>query len=159
MIDAMNSNSPSTTVVESETKLVPALLSISKSTRALMGIKLAELDFHNGQDELLVALNEEAPIAVSKLADELHVRPSTVSKMLDRLVIKNLVERIGNPRDARRTMVRITPAGLDARSLLLNIWDKLEAELSSGLSGDAEEIIQTLDDVASKLEARISRLR
>lgn len=71
---------------QAEARLVSALLSISKSTRALVGLKLSELGFHNGQDELLCALDERSEMSVSKIADELCVRASTVSKMLDRLV-------------------------------------------------------------------------
>ena len=76
-----------------DAKLVAVLLSISKSTRALVGLKLNEVGFHNGQDELLLALDTSTPISVSKLAGELNVRPSTVSKMLDRLIDARTVER------------------------------------------------------------------
>lgn len=142
-----------------DANMVLHLLSIAKSTRALTGLKLAEMDFHNGQDELLLALDEARPISVSRLADELHVRPSTVSKMLDRLVVKGLVERSADNRDARRTVVGITPAGLDAKSLLLKLRGKLEAELISSYPGDLENMIQSLEVVAATLKTRLSRLR
>ena len=103
----------------SEARLVCALLSVSKSTRALTRIKLAERDFHNGQDELLLALDEEAAIPVSKLADELKVRPSTVSKMLERLVRKGLVERSVDQRNhaGRWSKLRQRGSTLAANSL------------------------------------------
>ncbi|KQT50201.1 hypothetical protein ASG43_21850 [Aureimonas sp. Leaf454] len=139
--------------------LVPFLLSVSKSTRALTGIKLAELGFHNGQDELLLALDEEAPVSVSHVADELAVRPSTISKMIDRLVAKGLVERAGDHRDARRTMVRITPRGLDARSRLLAMRSALEKELKTAYPSDFGSLVQPLETIASVLKQRLHRLR
>ena len=140
-------------------RLVALLLSISKSTRALTGLKLAEMGFHNGQDELLLALDEEEPVSVSRLADELRVRPSTVSKMLDRLVGKGLMERMLDKRDARRTMVRITPAGLDARSELLEMRMLLEGELTAMLPEGSDAVTALLESVATLLSARLSRLR
>lgn len=138
---------------------MPALLSISKSTRALVGIKLTELGFHNGQDELVLALDEKAETSVTKLADELCIRPSTVSKMLDRLVAAGMVERSTDKRDARRTMVRITAAGLDARSRLLDMRAKLEAELVSSFPGDITSMMRALVEVSAVLKARLSRVR
>lgn len=160
--EALGTNAPSLALDEvptSKPRIVPVLLSISKSTRALTGLKLTELGFHNGQDELLLALNEEVSVSVSRLADELCVRPSTVSKMLDRLVAAGLVARINDNRDARKTMVRITPAGLDARSLLLRMRENLEVELVSSFSNGIDGVKQALETIAATLKARLSRLR
>lgn len=140
-------------------KLVPALLSISKSTRALVGIKLTELGFYNGQDELVLALDKKAEISVSKLADELCVRPSTVSKMLDRLVASGMAERSASKQDGRQTMVRITAAGLDARSRLLDMREKLEAELVSSFPGNTVSMTKALADVSAILKTRLARIR
>ena len=159
MSDIEIQDAPGTGEATAEARLVPVLLSISKATRALMRIKLAELGFHNGQDELLLALDEEAPVSVSTLAETLSVRPATVSKMLDRLVQKGMVERIENKSDARRTMVRVMPAGLDARSILLNMRAKLEAELISSFPGDVEAMFEALEVVVTSLKTRLSRLR
>lgn len=142
-----------------------ALLSIAKSTRAFYGIKLASLGFHNGQDELLLAISETGT-QVSVMADQLMIRPSTVSKMLDRLVDRGLVERIGDLQDARRTLIRITPAGLEARQQLLDMRDKVDAELAKALNGkpphpDDRELstIDHLNDCAIALAKQLRRLR
>lgn len=142
-----------------EADLVPLLLSIAKSTRALMGVKLAEHDFHNGQDELLVALEKNTLVSVSDIAEQLSVRPSTVSKMLDRVIAKGLAERIGNTTDARKTMVQITPAGLEARSMLLKLRERIEADLRGSLTIDDEVALQSLESLAALLKQRLSRLR
>ncbi|MBP0617650.1 MarR family transcriptional regulator [Jiella sp. KSK16Y-1] len=135
-------------------------MSIAKSTRAFLTILLARIDLHPGQDQLLDRLEVENPVNVSTLAELLAVRPSTVSKMLDRLIERGLVSRSANARDARRTMVHLTPAGLEAQRNVREIWSKLEADLTSALS--AEEI-SMLDDSLYRagdiLSQKLRRLR
>ncbi|TFF22120.1 MarR family transcriptional regulator [Jiella endophytica] len=135
-------------------------MSIAKSTRAFLTILLAEIDLHPGQDQLLDRLEVENPVNVSTLAELLAVRPSTVSKMLDRLIERGLVTRSSNARDARRTMVHLTPAGLEAQRRVREIWHKLEADLTSALS---KEEISILDDSLYRagdiLSQKLRRLR
>jgi DNA-binding MarR family transcriptional regulator len=140
-------------------ELVPALLSISKSMRALRGIKLATLGFNNGQDELLMAV-PDGGLPVAQLADLLMIRPSTVSKMTDRLIEKGLVERVGDLRDARRTIVRITPAGIEARGMVIAARQELEEELTKTIDEDSLTSRQAcLGECAEMLERRLKRLR
>ncbi|NDW05816.1 MarR family transcriptional regulator [Jiella sp. 40Bstr34] len=135
-------------------------MSIAKSTRAFLTILLAEIDLHPGQDQLLDRLEAENPVNVSTLAELLAVRPSTVSKMLDRLIERGLVSRSANARDARRTMVHLTPAGLEAQRQVREIWLKLEADLTTALTPDD---IAKLDDSLYRagdiLTQRLRRLR
>lgn len=86
------------------------------SPRAFLGIRLAETGFHDGQDGTMLALEPTQAVTVSAPAGRLAVRPSTVSRMLDRLVARTLVERAADKRDPRRTVVRITPRRLEARA-------------------------------------------
>lgn len=141
-------------------RVVPALLSIAKSTRAFLALLLSEIDLHPGQDQLLHRLQPDEPVSVSMLADQLAVRPSTVSKMLDRLIEKNLVERAANSRDARRTMVILTPEGEVAQRSVKIIWDRLEAELTSALTrSDVDKLMGALDQVDELLSVKLRRLR
>lgn len=143
-----------------EAGLVPSLLSIAKSTRAFLALLLVEIDLHPGQDQLLIRVEPGTPISVSALADQLAVRPSTVSKMLDRLIEKNLVERASNSRDARRTMVMLTPAGEAVRQRVRGVWEKLEGELSGSLGeADRDRLMIALQQVDALLTTKLRRLR
>ncbi|MBC8130677.1 MAG: winged helix-turn-helix transcriptional regulator [Rhizobiaceae bacterium] len=135
-------------------------MSIAKSTRAFLALLLSEIGLHPGQDQLLHRLKRDEPVSVSMLADQLAVRPSTVSKMLDRLIEKSLVERAANSRDARRTMVVLTPQGEAAKRLVKVIWDRLEGELTTALSrADVEKLAVALDQVDDLLSVKLRRLR
>ena len=141
-------------------KLVPTLLSITKSTRAFLTLLLAEIDLHPGQDQLLHRLELGTPVTVSALADLLAVRPSTVSKMLDRLVEKDLLERIAHRQDGRRTMVILTPEGLAVKNSVQRIWDRLETELTAALSTcEIDNLTSALVQVDDLLKMKLRRLR
>ena len=140
--------------------IVPSLLSISKSTRAFLTLLLVEIELHPGQDQLLDRLEMENPVDVSTLADLLAVRPSTVSKMLDRLIERGLVSRSSNARDARRTMVHLTPEGLEAQRKVRDIWNKLEADLTSALTQDEIALLDnSLYRAGDILSQKLRRLR
>jgi len=143
-----------------EAGLVTSLLSISKSTRAFLSLLLAEIDLHSGQDQLLHRLAPGQPVSVSALADQLAVRPSTVSKMLDRLIEKQLVNRSSNASDARRTMVMLTPEGEEVRTRVRVLWDRLEEELTGAIpEADHAPLLQALRQVDNLLTAKLRRLR
>lgn len=146
--------------IDADVRVVPYLLSISKSSRALLGIKLAEIGFYNGQDETMLALEPDRPVTVSALADKLSVRPSTVSKMLDRLVLKKLVERTADKRDLRRTVVRITPEGMEAQTQIQKVREQVERELTADIGpADLDALLGQLRSLDAQLTKRLLRLR
>ncbi|SMC65204.1 DNA-binding transcriptional regulator, MarR family [Fulvimarina manganoxydans] len=143
-----------------DVQTVTSLLSIAKSTRAFIALLLAEIGLHPGQDQLLDRLTPGTPISVSVLASELSVRPSTVSKMLDRLIDRGLVIRTANKSDQRRTMVEITPKGETIRSEVREIWRRLETELVSALDQEQRRSLTfKLSQIDEILAQKLRRLR
>ena len=110
--------------------LAEDLVTLSKRIRAVFGNALAETDFHHGQDHLIMALVPGTDIAVSALAIELDVRPSTVSKMLDRLSARALVVRLPDPQDSRRTLLRLTAEGVDAQTKIRTLWAEIGRQIA-----------------------------
>jgi DNA-binding MarR family transcriptional regulator len=98
-------------------------------------------------------------IAVSALAAALGVRPSTVSKMLDRLADKGLVERHHDVRDGRLTVVGLTKSGIEAQAEIRRLWADVCRQVAPALAGDPAEIMHQLRDVSDVLGARLMRLR
>lgn len=144
----------------SDLPLVRSLLSISKSTRAFLTLMLAEIDLHLGQDQLVAGLEPGRAISVSELADRIAVRPSTVSKMLDRLVDKNLVQRTVSSEDARRTMVVLTQAGLEIRPRVEAVWARLEKELAGAMTvEEADTLATAMNRMETLLATKLRRHR
>jgi DNA-binding MarR family transcriptional regulator len=158
--DSSNSGGLLTLPDKGGERMVPTLLSIAKSTRAFLMLMLTEIDLHPGQDQLLHRLELGVPVSVSALADLLAVRPSTVSKMLDRLVDKKLIERTAHRQDGRRTMVVLTPEGQRVKNSVQGIWNRLEADLISALSPrEVETLTSALVQVDGLLTVKLRRLR
>ena len=140
--------------------IVPSLLSIAKSTRAFLALLLADIGLHPGQDQLLDRLDPLAPVSVSALAEQLAVRPSTVSKMLDRLIEKGLVARSANSADARRTMVQLTADGERVQATVRGVWQRLEVDLAQSLTQDELQVLQSsLTRTGDILTQKLRRLR
>lgn len=152
-------SAPMPEVVE-EAQIVSSLLSIAKATRAFLTLLLNEIGLYPGQDQLLVQLQEDMPVSVSKLADQLAVRPSTVSKMLDRLIDKGYVSRSANVTDARQTMVLLTEEGLEAKEAVQRIWSRLEQDLVALLPDHQKRVVAAaLAQTDELLNTKLRRLR
>ncbi|MEN3792733.1 MarR family winged helix-turn-helix transcriptional regulator [Fulvimarina sp. MAC3] len=144
----------------SEAETVTSLLAIAKSTRAFIALLLSDIDLHPGQDQLLVRLLPNEPVSVSVLANDLSVRPSTISKMLDRLIEKGLVERGAHKVDLRRTMVQLTPKGEQARGKVYEVWRKLDVDLIGALDDEERVVLgESLSKIEALLAQRLRRLR
>lgn len=65
------------------------------------------------QVSCILALNEYGPLSLSKLAQYILVKPSTVTGIIDRLEQKGLVKRERNLTDRRVITIELTSAGTD----------------------------------------------
>ena len=62
---------------------------------------------------------EGAAIPVSAVAEQTRLLPTAVSRSLRQLEDAGLAERIHDPADHRRTLVRLTPAGMVVQNAIL----------------------------------------
>jgi DNA-binding MarR family transcriptional regulator len=86
------------------------------ASRVLVGIAASSLspiedEVTLSQYRTLVVLHSRGPQTLQDLADELQVVPSTASRMCDRLVRKELIEREPSPSNRREIELRISPDG------------------------------------------------
>jgi DNA-binding MarR family transcriptional regulator len=95
--------------------LVEALLSTSRALMAISARSLARLDADVTlpQYRALVILAGQGPLRGVDLARELDVAPSTMTRMLDRLVRKDLVCRYHRGEDRRAVWILLTGPGKD----------------------------------------------
>jgi DNA-binding MarR family transcriptional regulator len=140
-------------------ELAQDMVVLSKRIRALFGIALADSGLHNGQDHLMMVLVPECFSAVSTLAEELDIRPSTVSKMLDRLTEKGLVVRIPDERDGRKTLVMLTADGSVAQKKICELWAEVSRSLTSRDHEEAALMTSQVRQLNENLLSRLRRLR
>lgn len=92
-------------------------------------------------------------ISAGRLARILHVHPSTLSGVLQRIEERRLVERWSDPRDARRALFGLTGAG---RTIDREPLGTVEVALSRAL---AEVPAQKLEVVREVLDQIVATLR
>lgn len=130
-------------------EVTDAVLTASSVLVAIAAASLAPLEGEVTltQYRTLVVLHSRGPQTLQQLADELEVVPSSATRMCDRLVRKDLIER-GNPEGNRREVqLSIAPAGAaivarvarDRRRQLRRITDRMPEQAQAALVDALQE--------------------
>jgi DNA-binding MarR family transcriptional regulator len=93
--------------------ITDALLTASRLLVAISARSIAAVDetLTLAQFRTLVILSNEGPINLATLAGLLDVQPSTVGRMVDRLVASDLIDRRTHPQSRRELVVELTRTG------------------------------------------------
>ncbi|MDD2315891.1 MAG: MarR family transcriptional regulator [Desulfobacterales bacterium] len=94
------------------------------------------------QHMVLRNLYQQGQMSSAQLSRKLHVTPSNITGIIDRLESKGLVTRIQKKGDRRVHLISLTPSGTD---LSKNLPDPIERKLISGLANLAPEQVQNLE--------------
>jgi DNA-binding MarR family transcriptional regulator len=85
-----------------------------------------------GPQRLVVRIVGRFPgISAGELARVMHVHPSTLTGVLDRLEKRRLIRRVSDPRDARRSLFRLTAAG-----------ERIDATLAGTIEGFVKDVLE-----------------
>ncbi len=104
---------------------------------------------------VLVTLHSTGSAGVSALQRALMLDKAWISRTVARLVAKGLAHQVADIRDARRTVIGLTPAGVHTAARLLRRAKRRQARILSTLS--AEEVSQ-LFALTSRIQARVDAL-
>jgi DNA-binding MarR family transcriptional regulator len=92
-------------------------------------------------------------LSAGNLAAILHVHPSTLTGVMQRLVAQRLVARMHDPRDRRRAMLRLTSRGARANAVRNGTVEAAVAEALEGLSSrDRAATRRVLERLARHLD-------
>jgi MarR family transcriptional regulator, organic hydroperoxide resistance regulator len=86
-------------------------------------------------------LGHKAPLALKDLAASMHLSPSTVVGVIDRLVVKDLVVRAEDPADRRRVRLSLSPQG---QTLLDQAPNPAQDQLIKGLKALSPDQLRML---------------
>jgi DNA-binding MarR family transcriptional regulator len=95
---------------------------------------LEALGLYHGQPPMLRALWEQEGMTHTELAARLHVQPSTMTKMVQRMEKAGFVERRSDPDDQRVSRVYLTDAGRAVQTEVKQVWRTLEKETFEGFT-------------------------
>ena len=106
-----------------------------------------------GLHPVVMTIAKLQPVRTTELASALALKSSTVSRHIARLQRLGLVERTGDPADARASLLTLSDAGRRTHAVLTGAWEEILAEqLALADSGDAGALAEALDKVARAFE-------
>ena|SRR5580698_2545620 len=106
--------------------------------------KIAARDVTVAEWVLMRELYKHASIAPSRLAADLHMSRGAISKLVDRLTVKNLVAKAQGERDRRYQDVALTSDGRALVPELAALADKNDAEFFGHLSASERSVMETI---------------
>ena len=124
------------------------------ASRALVGVAARSLAAADAKVTLpqyraMVLIGSKGEQNVSSLADALEIHPSTATRLFDRLIAKDLIERTPSTESRREVTVTLSPAG---RALVRTVTARRRKELRrilSQLPADAQrQLIVAFDSFA-----------
>ena len=131
------------TVDESLDAITDALLTASRLLVAISARSIALVDdtITIPQFRLLVILSNKGPVNLATLASLLDVQPSTIGRMVDRLVSAGLIDRQPHPTSRRELVAELTTRGrkvvqkvtANRRTELARVVEKMPARERRGL--------------------------
>ena len=105
------------------------------------------------QSYALLALQELGTATMNEFAAEMRLHGTTMTRMVDALVDKGMVQRTPDPEDRRIVRVALSPAGQDMVGKLQEAKRRLlSAELAGFSGGEQSMILQALERMAEVLE-------
>ena len=99
-------------------------------------------------------LSDGAGHAMGELAEREGINPPTLTKLIDRMVGKSMVQRAADPEDSRRVLVYATDSGLELYTELQSRIDRHHASLGAMLgernARQLERLLRLLIDSAEQ---------
>ncbi|HEV2635249.1 MAG TPA: MarR family transcriptional regulator [Actinocrinis sp.] len=94
-------------------EVVDALLTASRHLVAMAARSVAAVaeNLTLPQYRMLVVLDTQGPRSLARLAQALEVNSSTAMRMVDRLAVAGMAEKVPSPDSRREVVLRLTPAG------------------------------------------------
>ncbi|KAB2868562.1 MAG: MarR family transcriptional regulator [Bauldia sp.] len=122
--------------------------------RVRSGSRLARIELHSGQENLLKALGDNDGQSMSDLAATLGVQPPTVTKMISRLAAQDYVERKASKGDARQALVFLTERGRRTIQSVDKVWKRIEKDAVAGIDDkDRKRLRKLLRQIERNLGA------
>jgi MarR family transcriptional regulator, organic hydroperoxide resistance regulator len=136
-----------------------SIVQLCRAHRAAAGALLSEIGLHPGQEIILMHLWQKDGQSQRQLADLLHVRAPTVTKMLQRLEQTGILERRQSSSDNRVMQVWLTETGKNLEPKVTAIWAELEQRNVKYLEPEEKiEFQKTLQKILKGLQETSSDL-
>lgn len=109
-----------------------------------MHMELDKIGLYPGQPQLLMGLTHHDGLSQRELAQRAHVRPATMTVMLQRMESAGLVERRADTQDMRVQRVYLNEAGRKAAQAMHETMRRLSESLFAGFDEAEEQLLLAL---------------
>lgn len=115
--------------------------------------KLEKEGVTSSQERLLTLLYINNGATQSELQQDLLIKPSSVTKLVDVLEQKGLVTRVADSKDARVKIIHLTEKGQLMEAKLWDIKKQMEERISTGLAEQQQrELVELLKTVRKNVQ-------
>lgn len=135
------------------TATMSRLHSAARLARTALAARLLAHGFYAGQDQIMLALEEEDGQTPGKLAARLGVRPPTITKTINRLQAQGFLEKRASDSDARQAHIFLTELGRSTIRAIEKSVRKTEKQALKGLDKKEQKM---LFKMLARIEANLS---
>lgn len=127
---------------------------VSRLLRTRFDMRARELGLTRAQWRVLARLRRREGINQKELAEILEIETITLTRHIDRLEAKGLIERRRDPSDRRAWKLHLNPKVQPILDTMRKISEQTRIEALKGISdGDSEQLIETLLRIKENLLA------
>lgn len=132
----------------------PALIDRTIKRKLIKDARVgSQLDVTHHQFQIVKLLDEEGTLHVAEIANKLEIARAQMTKLIDRLVELNLVERQLNADDRRIINISLTKQGKSAiKADRVNMQKVIQENLSSFTQKEVKELGEALDKIRTILD-------
>ncbi len=131
------------------------LHSAARLSRTALAARLLAHGFYAGQDQIMIALDQDDGQTPGQLATRLGVRPPTITKTINRLQAQGFLDKRASDQDARQAHIFLTESG---RETIRSIEKSLRKTEKQALRGLDKKDQKTLSKLLGRIEANLSGL-
>jgi DNA-binding MarR family transcriptional regulator len=102
---------------------------------------LSDLKLYRGQAPVLLLLSERNGLTQKEIAEELKIKPSTVTLILRRMRKRGLISSVRDERDKRYTKIYLTEEGKKFICKLKRVFKQLEEECFKDFSEEEKKLL------------------
>lgn len=126
---------------------------ISHSIKQLQNERLQKEDLSVSHVNVMFVLYEKDGVTQSYLQKELGIKASSLSKLIDILIQKDLVYKASLEKDARTKLIHLTSLGKERKEQLQHIRYDLESEVTHPLTPtEIKQMQEMLQKIKNHLE-------
>lgn len=113
---------------------------------------LAPYDVSASNYFYLMKIGDHPGIVQREFNDVVHLNPSSITRAINQLIKKGLVDKRTNPEDRRATELYLTANGQQTTVAINQFIQQLNAELMSRLGPDAQHLFKQLIQLRHSIE-------